>query len=65
VMLKQSIPLEFTSSGYYSVNIRDKETKKDQDGDEVLTVTENMSPDEKHKVLLKLMVLHLQTGYRG
>lgn len=54
VMFKQSIPLEFTSSEHYCVDIKEKDTEKDQTEEEVLTVTENMSPDEKCKVLLKL-----------
>lgn len=28
VMFKQSIPLEFTSSGHHCIDIRDKDTKK-------------------------------------
>ncbi len=47
-------------SGHYCVDIRDKDNKKDQTEEEVLTVTENMSPDEKRKVLLKL---HKQFGH--
>lgn len=40
VMFKQSIPLEFTSSGHYCVDIRDKETKTGQTEEEVtVTVT--------------------------
>lgn len=60
VMFKQSIPLEFTSSRHYCVNIRDKETTKDQSEEEILTVSENMSSDKKSKVLLKL---HEQFGH--
>ena len=54
VMFRQPVPLEFTSSDHYCVDIRDKDTEKSQIKDEVLTVTENMSTDERHKVLLKL-----------
>ncbi|KAL6481141.1 hypothetical protein MHYP_G00092210 [Metynnis hypsauchen] len=78
VMFRQPVPLEFTSSGHYCVDIRDKDAAKsdievevltitdmslDTKGeaeDEILTVTENMSIDEKHKVLLKL---HKQFGH--
>lgn len=51
-MFKQSISLEFTSSGHYCVDIPDKE--------DVLIVTENMSADEKCRILLKL---HKQFGH--
>ena len=62
VMFKQQIPLEFTSSGHYCVDIRDNDntTHRVTGEDEVLTVTENMSPTEKRKVLLKL---HKQFGH--
>lgn len=71
VMFKQPVPLEFTSSGHYCVDIRDKDTRshiKDIKDvvltttaeDETLIVTENMFPDEKRKVLLKL---HKQFGH--
>lgn len=66
VMFKQPVLLEFTSSGHYCVDIRNKETKKDKESkvsqaeDEVLAVTEHLSPDEKCKVLLKL---HKQFGH--
>lgn len=59
-MFKQSIPLEFTSSGHYCVDIRDKEAKISQNEEEVLTVTENMSTDEKRRIILKL---HKQFGH--
>ena len=70
VMFKQQIPLEFTSSGHYCVDIRDDDyTRKPMKDDkilaataedEALTVTEDMSPGEKRKVLLKL---HKQFGH--
>ncbi|XP_061906336.1 uncharacterized protein LOC133659674 [Entelurus aequoreus] len=70
VMFKQQIPLEFTSSGHYCVDIRDKNSTTQQmkddvilaatAEDEVLTVTENMSSAEKRKILLKL---HKQFGH--
>lgn len=69
-MFKQHIPLEFTSSGHYCVDIRDQDNTRRQlkddmiltvtAEDEALTVTENMSPGEKRKVLLKL---HKQFGH--
>lgn len=60
VMFKQPVPLEFTSSGHYCVDIRDKDTDKNETENEVLTVTENMSTEEKRKALLKL---HKQFGH--
>lgn len=74
VMFKQPVQLEFTSSGYYCVGIRDKDSISNQikdvvlattDGesqteDEALTMTDNKSPEEKLKVLLKL---HKQFGH--
>lgn len=66
VMFKQQIPLEFTSSGPYCVDIRDNDDTRRQVKDAatadnvVLLVTENMSPIEKRKVLLKL---HKQFGH--
>lgn len=77
VMFKQNIPLGFTSSGHYCVDIRDQDNTRRQlkddmilavtAEDEALTVTENMSPGEKRKVLLKLHSLAMpqQTDCRG
>lgn len=38
-MFKQPVPLEFTSSGLYYVDIRDKDTEKGPIVDDVLVVT--------------------------
>lgn len=59
VMFKRPVPLEFTSSGHYCVDIRDKDPERNRAEDEVVLVTENMSLGEKRKVLLKL---HKQFG---
>lgn len=62
-MFKQQIPLEFTSSGHYCVDIRDtrRQVKDAATADNVvLLVTENMSPIEKRKVLF---MLHKQFGH--
>ncbi len=53
-IFKQPVPLEFTISGHYCVDIRDKDTEKSQTEDDILKVTEIMSIDENFKVLLKL-----------
>lgn len=73
-MFKQPVPLEFTSSGHYCVDIRDKHNTQSQikdvvlattDGEsqveeKALAVTEDMSAEEKREVLLKL---HKQFGH--
>lgn len=60
VMFKQQVPLEFTSSGHYCVDIRDRSAKVSCNESEVLVVTAEMSTKEKRKILLKL---HKQFGH--
>lgn len=62
-MFNQPVDLDFTSSGHYCVNILDKKTLTEstyEDQEEVLQITENMSPDQKRKTLRKL---HKQFGH--
>lgn len=62
-MFKQPVKLELTSSGHYCVNIKANNNSAENDiqnDEEVLTVTENMTKQEKQKVLLKL---HKQFGH--
>lgn len=56
VMFRQPVPLEFTSSGHYCVDIRDKDTEKSETEDEALTVTENMSTDKECITILQQIV---------
>ena len=63
-MFEQPVELELTSSGHYCVNLRDdsdaEESETQNDEDEVLAVTENMTTKGKKTVLLKL---HRQFGH--
>ncbi|KAI4873784.1 hypothetical protein NFI96_002219, partial [Prochilodus magdalenae] len=62
-MFKQPVKLELTSSGHYCVNIKANNNSAEnviQNDEEVLTVTEKMTKQEKQKVLLKL---HKQFGH--
>ncbi|KAL1281668.1 hypothetical protein QQF64_000471 [Cirrhinus molitorella] len=63
IMFKHPVTLELTFSGHYCVNLQQKDLPCDVEKcseDEVLMVTENMSPKEKKRVLLKL---HKQFGH--
>ncbi|XP_034552315.1 uncharacterized protein LOC117821880 isoform X2 [Notolabrus celidotus] len=61
-MFKQPVKLELTSSGHYCVKIKDVKLDESETSEEneVLTVTENMTTQDKKRVLLKL---HKQFGH--
>ena len=63
-MFQKPVPLEITSSGHYCVNIVDKDCtatcENEPQANEVLAITDGMSKEEKHKVLVKL---HKQFGH--
>lgn len=56
-MFKQTVKLELTSSGHYCVKIKDDsnlDENKTPNEDEIVTMTENMTTQDKLKVLLNL-----------
>ena len=63
VMFKQPVKIELTSSGHYCVNLKPEDNPEESeihDEEEILTVTGNMTTQEKQKTLLKL---HKQFGH--